>query len=141
MAAQRPGHVHRPEPPEPCGSREPGQMHARTVAQVGTMYSVRPVPQGHTAATHPWHTPHTEKCSSPMAPQHHTALQGTLAPNSIPNGAGPDQTLGCGSRAPASSKEPKCLRPTFHAAPLALQASPGVGENPDFPSSQNFCPC
>lgn len=27
-----------------------------------------------------------------MAPQHHTAPQGTLAPNSIPRGAGPDRT-------------------------------------------------
>lgn len=106
LAAQWPGHIHRRDPPtEPCGSRVPGQMHARIVAQVCTMYPVRPMPQGHTAATHPRHISHTEKCSPQTAPQHHTALHGTLAPNSIPNNsipstAGPDPTLCCGSPRP-----------------------------------------
>lgn len=115
-------------------------MYTRTVAQVCTMYSVRPVPQGYTAAMRPWHTLHTEKCSPQMAPQHHTALHSTLAPTLSPIALAQTKRSGAGAHAPAS-KEPKCLHPTFHVAPLALQASLGVEENPDLPSSQNFCPC
>lgn len=143
MAAQWPGHIHRREPTEPYGSRVPGQMHPRTVAQVSTTYPVRPMPQGHAAATHPWHTPHTEKCSSQTAPQHHTALHGTLAPNSISNNSIPNtvaqtQRPAVGACA-LSTKEPKCLHLTFHSAPLAPRASPEAGEKPDSPSSR-LCP-